>query len=303
MTTKEDDDNNTASTDGEEAGPLPIAVAVAIPDSDEEAQAVATATREETTTSIREHCERHLSLNPESSYVGWIATLHPENAHVTIDSRFVIPGNPWLTVWEEAKDELRKLGGGRAHDDVLVTPTAPPEPNAAFATDVVNGQDDGSQQHHARKCEGSCLDFIIGNALVFTSVVFSFAFELAASYCYISYWMCMKIVKMCSPPYICTLLPFFIAYLIGFCFQLIDMLLLLVGVIVVESIAAANYVIVTILAFSHRRGKKMHQLTRKLPHMTRWAFRQSYFKNWDPPRTTFFVCGRSESDRAQNVSE
>ena len=74
MTTKEDDDNNTASTDGEEAGLLPVAVAVAIPDSDEEAQAVATATREEATTSIREHCERHLSLNPESSYVGWIAT-------------------------------------------------------------------------------------------------------------------------------------------------------------------------------------------------------------------------------------
>mmetsp|Transcript_4967 Transcript_4967/g.7229 ORF Transcript_4967/g.7229 Transcript_4967/m.7229 type:complete len:305 (-) Transcript_4967:1157-2071(-) len=304
MTTKEIDDNSTASSDGEEAG-LPVAVAVAIPDSDEEAQAVAAATREEATTNIREHCERHLSLNPESSYVGWIATLHPENAHVTIDSRFVIPGNPWLTIWEEAKDELHKLGGGRAYDDVLVTPTAPPDPDAAFATDVVDGQDDGSQQHHARKCEGSCLDFIIGNTLVFLSVVASFAFELAASYCYISFWICRKIVKMCSPPNICTLFPFFIAYLIGAIFQLIDMLLLFVGVIFVESVAAANYIIVTILACSHRRGKKMHQLTRKLPHMTRWAFRQSYFKNWDPPRTTFFVCGRSESvsDGAQNESE
>ncbi len=73
MTTKELDDNNTASTDGEE-GHLPVAVAIAIPDSDEEAHAVAAATREEATTNIREHCERHLSLNPESSYVGWIAT-------------------------------------------------------------------------------------------------------------------------------------------------------------------------------------------------------------------------------------
>ncbi len=74
MTTKELDDNNTASTDGEEAANLPVAVAIAIPDLDEEAHAVAAATREEATTNIREHCERHLSLNPESSYVGWIAT-------------------------------------------------------------------------------------------------------------------------------------------------------------------------------------------------------------------------------------
>jgi hypothetical protein len=228
---------------------------------------------------------------------------------VTIDSRFVIPGNPWMTVWEEAKDELHKLGGGRAsYDDVVVTPTAPPDPNAAFATDVVHGQDDGSHQR-TRKCEGSCLDFIIGNTLVFISVVASFAFELAASYCYISHWICRKVVKMCSPPNICTLIPFFIAYLIGSSFQLVDMLLLLVGVIFVESVAAANYIIVTILACSHRRGKKMHQLTRKLPHMTRWAFRQSFFKNWDPPRTIFFACGRSESesesesDGAQNESE
>lgn len=301
MTTKEVDDNTTASSDGEEAGALPVAVAVAIPDSDEEAQAVAVAAREEATDSIREHCESHLSLNPDSSYVSWIATLHPENAHVTIDSRFMIPGNPWLTVWEEAKDELQKNGGGREYDDVLVTPSAPPDPSASPASAVVHGQDDGIQ--HARKCEGSFLDFIIGNALVLVCVVASFAFELVASYCYVSYWLCMKVVKMCSPPNVCTFLPFFIAYVIGSCFQLIDMLLLFVGVIVVESVAAANYVIVTILAFSHRRGKKMHQLTRKVPHMTRWAFRQTHFKNWDPPRTTFFVCGRSESDQAQNVSE
>lgn len=75
MTTKEVDDNTTVSSDGEEeANRLPVAVAVAIPDTDEEAQAAATAAREEATTNIREHCERHLSLNPESSYVGWIAT-------------------------------------------------------------------------------------------------------------------------------------------------------------------------------------------------------------------------------------
>ena len=78
MKTKEVDDDTTASSGGREAGDdhLPVAVAVeeAIPDTDEEAQAVALAAREEATASIREHCESHLSLNPASSYVSWIAT-------------------------------------------------------------------------------------------------------------------------------------------------------------------------------------------------------------------------------------
>ena len=299
MTTKEVDDDTTASSDGREAGddlPVAVAVAEAIPDTDEEAQAVALAAQEEATASIREHCESHLSLNPASSYVSWIATLHPENAHVSIDSRFLIPGNPWLTVWEEAKDQFQKKSGGRAYDDVLVTPTAPPDPSDSPAADAVHGQEDDSNQH-ARKCEGSFLDFMISSALVILCVAASFVFEFVAAYCYLSYWLCMKIVEMCSPPNLFTLIPFFIAYVIGASFQLIDMLLLLVGVIFVESVAAANYVVVTILACSHRRGKKMHHLTRKLPHMTRWAFRQTYFKHWNPPRTTFCVCRRSESEQ------
>lgn len=292
MTTKELDDD-TASSDGEEVGVIPVAVAVAIPESDEEAQAAAAAARLEATASIRQHCESHLSLNPQSTYVSWIATLHPENAHVTIDSRFMIPGNPWLTVWEEAKDELQKRSD---YDDVVVTPTAPPDPASSATNNVIHGHDDS--HHHVRKCEGSILDFIIGNVLVLLSVAATFAFELAASYCYISYWLCMKVVEVFSPPNIITLFPFFIAYLIGSCFQLIDMLLLLIGVIFVETVAVTNYIIVTILAFSHRRGKKMHQLTRKLPHMTRWAFRQTYFKSWDPPRAKFFVRERSESNNS-----
>lgn len=82
------------SSDGG-VGDEELAVAVAVPlDSDEEAQAQAavTASREAGIATIRNHCEHHLISNPTSTYVTWIATLHPENAHVTIDSRFLIPG-------------------------------------------------------------------------------------------------------------------------------------------------------------------------------------------------------------------
>lgn len=95
MAVKEDCSTDLSSDGG--GGDEELAVAVAIPFvSDEEAQAQAqaavTASREAGIATIRNHCELHLISNPTSTYVTWIATLHPENAHVTIDSRFLIPG-------------------------------------------------------------------------------------------------------------------------------------------------------------------------------------------------------------------
>jgi hypothetical protein len=93
MVVKEDCPTDVSSDGG--VGDEELAVAVAVPlDSNEEAQAQAavTASREAGIATIRNHCEHHLISNPTSTYVTWIATLHPENAHVTIDSRFLIPG-------------------------------------------------------------------------------------------------------------------------------------------------------------------------------------------------------------------
>ena len=92
MAVKEDCPTDVSS-DGGDGDEEELAVAVAVPlDSDEEAQAAVTASREAGIATIRNHCEHHLISNPTSTYVTWIATLHPENAHVTIDSRFLIPG-------------------------------------------------------------------------------------------------------------------------------------------------------------------------------------------------------------------
>ena len=93
MVVKEDCPTDVSSDGG--VGDEELAVAVAVPlDSNEEAeaQAAVTASREAGIATIRNHCEHHLISNPTSTYVTWIATLHPENAHVTIDSRFLIPG-------------------------------------------------------------------------------------------------------------------------------------------------------------------------------------------------------------------
>ena len=197
--------------------------------------------------------------------------------------------NPWLVIWEE----LHKQEG---EDNMLVTPTAPP------AEDDDN--DDVVMVPAKRKFEGSLLEFIIGNILVLVSVATSLVFELVAAYCYLSYWLCTKIMNMCgSPPNMCTILPFAITFLIGSIFRLLDAVLLVTSTIVVESVAASNYMIVTILSFSHTQGKKMHQKTRKVSHITRWAFRQSLFQDWNPPRSNFNCCESSEPQVEENVTE
>jgi len=43
---------------------------------------------------VRDHLQNHVRHNPgaSSDYVTWIATLHPENAEIQIDTRFFVPG-------------------------------------------------------------------------------------------------------------------------------------------------------------------------------------------------------------------
>lgn len=72
---------------------------------DIEAERQRTEAVEAATNVIRDHLSNHLVSNPEATYTSWIAALHPEN--VTLDSRLLNTGNPWLEVWQEA------TGGGR----------------------------------------------------------------------------------------------------------------------------------------------------------------------------------------------
>ena len=61
---------------------------------DEQAILEAARHREHASSLVREHLENHAANNPgaSSDYVTWIATLHPENADITIDQRFFAQG-------------------------------------------------------------------------------------------------------------------------------------------------------------------------------------------------------------------
>ena len=123
-------------------------------------------------------------------------------------------------------------------------------------------------------------------SLALTAVLSAFTIEICAAYCYLSYWLCDKVCAKCKPLGIFSWLPFFISYIIGQSFRLIDILLLFVSVIIVESIAAMNYLLCTLFACSHEVGKNAHQMTRRLSHHVRWAFRRP-FKDCEPKRSYF----------------
>ena len=218
---------------------VPLASSVLESDSDAAARAAAAAAREAGIADIRNHCEQHLSTNPSSSYVTWIATLHPENAQVTIDPRFLIEGNPWLVVYEEAKEDLQK---GTIRAGTAVTPSAP------------EAEEDDDKDEPKTATFSGFLDLIVGSTLVLTGILSSFTVEICAAYAYLSYWLCCKIVDLCSPPGLFSWLPLFLAWIIGKSFLLIDMVLLFFSIVVVECIAATNYLVCTILRMLSSSG-------------------------------------------------
>eukprot|EP00571_Detonula_confervacea_P013830 CAMPEP_0172301054 /NCGR_PEP_ID=MMETSP1058-20130122/3023_1 /TAXON_ID=83371 /ORGANISM="Detonula confervacea, Strain CCMP 353" /LENGTH=303 /DNA_ID=CAMNT_0013011047 /DNA_START=9 /DNA_END=920 /DNA_ORIENTATION=- len=242
---------------------------------DEEAFAAVVTSQEQGIADIRHHCVQHLWHNPSSSYVTWIATLHPENAQITIDPRFLTPDNPWLTVYEEAKEDLQKGKGATT----TVSPSAPGMEHAP-----IEGEED--KDTDASPTYAGCLDLFISSCLILVCVIISLALEVAAGYAYFSYWLCMKIVVQCSPAGAFSWLPLSIAWIVGQVFCLVDIVLLFVSVFVVEVVAVVNYILCAIFACSHEVGKNVHQMTRKLPHHVRWAFRHN-FECSNPPRLYF----------------
>ena len=92
----------------------PISTMPSEDEDDRHANLEAARHREHASTIVRNHLENHAANNPgaSSDYVTWIATLHPENADITIDQRFFVPGMShsallseswcWFRSWNEA---------------------------------------------------------------------------------------------------------------------------------------------------------------------------------------------------------
>mmetsp|Transcript_16523 Transcript_16523/g.40250 ORF Transcript_16523/g.40250 Transcript_16523/m.40250 type:complete len:327 (+) Transcript_16523:169-1149(+) len=288
-----------------------------INDDDVAAEAGAAQARRHASEVVRSHLETHASLNPgaSSDYVTWLATLHPENADVTIDTRFFVPNNPWWTIYEDVKYH----GGGV----VPLTATAVPvndeeinntseqspqgRPNSSSSPSGVGGAGYGTYKTNSALpfyliCSPLSLmtGFLVGIMAIFGTFLCEF---LALLLCHYPAVLFYKTSKTCfSPTGPFTLLPFSILMLVYSCLVFADSLVLLTSVILVEAMAIVGYT-VQLVTGGILMASFWHQYTRRSCHGIRIMFRKCSTSS-EPSRHFIFSCYSSndeEQDETINV--
>lgn len=225
--------------------------------SDEEARAQAAQAVEQGTTLIREHLANHMDANPNSSYVTWISTLHPENASVTIDTRFLIPGNPWWTAYEDCK---------------LGMPSVVAIPVEGNTQGPSAGADEYRKPHFCQVCSPVVL--ITGSSLALAAFLAVNAIEILATCIYLISAALFHLAK-----YIRFL------HLLYYIFAMVDSILLMTSILVAEFLAASAFIFIFIFG-GHLAACNWHQYIRRICHATRHHHR----KTCNPPRQFMLCC-------------
>ena len=258
---------------------------------DAAAEAQAAEAREQGTDLIREHLNHHLDQNPGSSYVvsllscrsmlfqlltdmpctsafdivpvahsitvrqTWIATLHPENATVTIDPRFMIEGNPWKTVYNETKYGICDRG------------SPPPEVDAQ-AVEAVAVPEEKTRSY------GGFIDFLVGLIIDITAASLTFSLEVCA--------IVVRFVARCFEYFYDKCYHYTISkYTLGVIFWIMwrsfwfcEHVFLYTSVFVTELLAGISFMLCALFALDCGIGRAAHQRTRRLSHLIRWACRR-----------------------------
>lgn len=230
---------------------------------DEEAAAKAARARQQGLSIVRSHLQSHLSNNPDSSFVSWIATLHPENASISIDDRFFIPGNPWQIVYEETMlldDDSDRLSSHQEEENDML-------------------DDDHSSESWRltaellRRC--SPIDVLVGSTLTLVTVVTVASLEVAALIIYCFEFVFSNLARMVNPPNLLTLWIYGIAELLYHLFAMVDSMLLLLSVGIGELLAAIQYGL-SLLFGGCSFASTWHQAMRRIAHQIRARFRAPF---------------------------
>lgn len=269
------------------------------------ARAMAAQSRAEGIADMQHHLHGHLQNNPQSSFVSWIATLHPENATVQIDDRFKIADNPWLVAYGEAVNGMSPPSlvatpihhhhhhpstgangieeGGE--NSAYINEDFPHSENTNDNNDNNNENNTRRKKKKRRKCAG-ILDFAVGIALIITAVFITLFLELSALILYLHAFLFTKFSRLSSNPQVTllSLLPYIIFTILKSIFRLLDIFLLYISIILSEFLSLIAFLICGFLALDCIDVALFwHQNLRKSCHLTRWAFRQMFI-TWDPPR-------------------
>ena len=246
--------------------------------------------REQGVSVIRDHLSSYLEQNPEANYVTWIATLHPENAEVSIDPRFLIPGNPWSTVFEEAKAAARNGVNGNvttASEEANTAGDIGTSSSAAAAAvtsgDPPRNKNEQSTSPSTSPYYGGLIPLIVGFSMILYSVLVALTLQVTSAGFYLMAVMNYQICQVFPRLNPCTIVFYALPWFLLQVFRFLDSLLLIIDIFLVEVLAAVAYLVCAPLAFSHAVGIFYHQRTRRLAHYVRWACRKP-FRGLDPPR-------------------
>lgn len=287
--------------------PLPTA-----PAEDEEAELQAARHRHNASMLVRDHLETHVATNPgvSSDYVTWIATLHPENADITIDHRFFVPGNPWWTIYEETKNNqiitatAVLLPENGDEDDIEHASNDPGREDNGITTNshtnISNSQtaansDTGDKRettHCCKICSPVSLAFavLIGGPAVLgvliCEIVALLLFYLPAKIFY-----CIS--EALAPPNCCTCLFYCIFRVLYSVWSFCDSIVLVVSVVVAEIVALAAF-LVGFCTGGALWARRLQQQIRRICHGIRVFFRKTNTR----PSRHFCGPGNPSTDEA-----
>lgn len=260
--------------------------------------------REHASSIVRDHLESHVANNPgaSSDYVTWIATLHPENADITIDQRFFVPENPWWTIYEETKNNPIPFATAvpvknESDDKENSVKTADDEETGASSNDCSSTSETDPEQAKDPNCCLTCNPFAIlfGFVMAIPAVVWVVSCEMISLLiCYLPSVFCHKTAKIFSPPDCCTCLFYLIFMTIYGVLSFCDSVVLVVNVFGTEMVAFMA-VLVGFLSGGCLWAKFLHQQIRRVCHGIRVVFRKKT-SHRDPPRR-FFCYPSAEEEK------
>lgn len=282
---------------------------------DEVAMLEAARHREHASTLVRNHLENHAANNPgaSSDYVTWIATLHPENADITIDQRFFAPGNAWWTIYEDTKNNQIPLAEAvPVTDDGKTRETAMKVDDeesgiesgeSTLASSTEEGQ--GSRKDHVERKDPHCcltcnpFAIVFGFVVAVPALAFALICEIVSFFtCYLPSIIFYRIAQLFSPPDCCTCLLYLVFITIHGVFSMCDSMVLVMSVFGTELVGLVA-LFVGFLSGGCLWSKYLHQQIRRSCHGIRVVFRKKTTCGRKPSRR--FFCDRTVEEEKPHL--
>mmetsp|Transcript_5257 Transcript_5257/g.15364 ORF Transcript_5257/g.15364 Transcript_5257/m.15364 type:complete len:389 (+) Transcript_5257:199-1365(+) len=241
---------------------------------------------------VRSHLENHATHNPGRSgdYVSWIATLHPENADVSIDTRFLIPGNPWWSIYEQyqQQEQERKKKEREQQAEPMIAATGVP-----VTLDHGGSTKDGDSAsipappkppHVCLRC--SPVNIFIGVFVSFFAILGVLIVEITSLFLpYLLGAIFYNLARPFDPPRACTAFFYNLFMCVYQLMAFIDSICLFLSSLISEVLALAVWIFIVLFG-GIWAANQYHQWIRINCHLIRSMFRS----HWTSPRRHFVLC-------------